>query len=163
MTAPDSTLPLFCFGSLMDDEVLGIVTALDPAALRIERAIARDLLPRVVASETYPVLIPAPGARTGGRLVHGLDARALDRVLFFEGEEYALADIVVEVDDIPCRARFFRDSGTYRTAGIWDFERWRRNEHAVFVERTARYMALYGTMSVAEADVFWTRTCDERA
>ena len=152
----DPTVPLFCFGSLMDDDVLRVVTGRDPDGLDIVAADAPGRAQREVVGESYPILVPDAGSRARGRLVGGLDAEALERVLFFEGEEYAIAPLEVEVGGERRPAQYFRDTGVYRTSGgSWDFARWRAAGIDDFLDHTARYMALYGTMSAAEADAVW--------
>lgn len=156
MTASAPHLPLFCFGSLMEPAVLALVSGQPEGSLRVEPAVARDHLQREVVDESFPVLLPAPGERAAGQLVHGLDATALDRVLFFEGAEYALAPLSVDVADEPVQAQYFRDSGFYVTTGSpWNFARWRRDDLDTFLVRARRYMDLYGSASVAQADAAW--------
>ena len=158
MSDPDSSSPLFCFGTLMDETVLGIVTGLDPGTLRVERAVAFDHAQREVLEESFPILRAAPGERAAGTLVHGLDERAFERVLFFEGDEYALAPIEVRVGEEARAAVYFRDLGVYRPSGHpWSFARWRRAAgYADFLDLTARYMRLFGHMSAREADAIWS-------
>lgn len=149
-------LPLFCFGSLMDAEVMHIVSGCALAELDIIDAQARDHVQREVHEESYPILMAAPGQSARGRLVRGLDQQAMDRILFFEGDEYTLDTLQVHTDDGAELACWFRDTGAYQDTGReWSFEQWREQARENFIDTTRRYMTLYGRMTATEADAHW--------
>ena len=149
--------PLFCFGTLMDEDILICVSNLDPQSLTIEPATIVGYSQRNVIDEDFPVLVPNPSEKTPGMLISGLNQKALDRVLFYEGDEYYLAEVTAVVsDDTQKPASVFHSTGIYETGSdVWDFDRWRRNEKTDFLPRVKRYMQLYGKMTATEADQFW--------
>ena len=149
-------LPLFSFGTLMDDGVLELVSGQSRSDLHVEPVVLVDHVQREVIGESFPVLLPQPGGRAPGTLIFGLNQTAMQRILFFEGEEYALDALEVELDGRPVAACHFRDANTYRTGDrTWDLGTWQQSSRAEFLPRARRYMALYGTMSKREADAHW--------
>ncbi len=150
------SLPLFCFGTLMDPEVLTEVSACAIHELTIADAIVDDYAQREVVEESYPILVPVPGASAKGRLVYGLTATAMDRIRFFEGEEYELDTLEVIAGDKRVEACWFRDTGAYQDTGReWSYARWQSTGHEEFMHMTRQYMALHSTMTLAEADAHW--------
>lgn len=159
MTGSMDSAPMFFFGTLMDQDVLELVTGQAPSGLEITPAVAIDVVKRVVVNETYPVLVAQTEGRAVGVVVSGLTAGSLERILFFEGEEYGLHGITVETGDARrVASRYFADNEIdEHTDQAWDLDRWRREEKAEFLTQTRRYMQHFGAMSTIEADAFWTR------
>ena len=148
---------LFAFGTLMDPDVLALVRGVPLDDLRTEAARVDDRARRRVVDDHYPVLVEMPGERVEGLLIHGLDDHAIERIRFFEGEEFALAPILVrdargaEVDAV-----HFADTGRKAVADVpWSLEGWQADTKPDTLPRVRRYMACFGTMSVAEADAHW--------
>lgn len=156
MSAPPA-LPLFVFGTLRDPLVLGLVLARDAASVPVRRASLHGHVTVTLPGESYPVLAPRRDARAPGLLLDGLDAEDMARIAFFEGDEYAFEEATVvaydagEVSALLCAERS-------RRAGArppWRLETWQRDHRADFLPAARSYMALYGRMSVAEADARW--------
>lgn len=150
---------LFVFGSLMDPDVLELVSGMPVSALQVSSATVHGYRQCEVAEESYPVLVGCESSRADGLLLHGLTVDALKRILFFEGEEYSLQPINA-VTDANCiqQAHYFRDTGVYTVREtMWDFEQWRRIHKPSFLKVSSEYMNLYGTMSAAEADEYWVQ------
>ena len=140
----------------MDPEILALVSGMPLSELDIRPATVIDHVQREVIGEVFPVLVPAPGQHADGFLIYGLSAQALDRILFFEGEEYRLEPLTVRLSDGLHAARYFRDTAVYQISEhSWDFDGWRIKERDEFIRRTNDYMALYNTMSAADADAHW--------
>ncbi len=84
---------------MKDRDVLELVvgrrvadTDMEPAALpgyRLARAI----------DESYPAVLPHAGCRIEGVLVHRLSAAEVERILWFEGWEYASRSVEVVLRD----------------------------------------------------------------
>jgi len=165
---------LFVFGSLMDSDVLQLVTDMSIADLSIEKAAAMGYRQCEVSEESYPVLVVDDTSVCHGLLIGGLTPLALQRVLFFEGEEYALKPIrllggnrvsenlcgeptaVDTVSDRSVNAYYFSDTGEYTVrAESWDYDNWQQHHKSSFVVASASYMRLFGQMTAAEADAHW--------
>ena len=89
-------LPLFVYGSMRDEGCPRARprprSARGPYRSRVDAGVAAVRVPE----ESYPYLVSSDCARVPGELVHGLDAEDLDRILFFEGDEYGFVESVVE-------------------------------------------------------------------
>ena len=149
--------PLFAFGTLMDPDVLALVRGAPLGDLGTEPARVDGRARRWVVDDHYPVLVEVPGEHVNGLLVRGLDDRAIERIRFFEGEEFALAPIVVrDARGAPVDAEYFADTGRKAIADTpWSLEGWQADTKPDTLPRVRRYMACFGTMSVAEADAHW--------
>ena len=152
------TRPLFAFGTLMDPDVLAAVCDVPPGSFPTEPARAEDSARRWVVDDHYPVLVPAPGEHLEGLLLHGLGGRDLERIGFFEGEEFALAPIDVRRERDGRVVTVLHFAHTDRKAvseAAWDLADWQASTKADTMPRVRRYMACFGRMSVAEADAHW--------
>ena len=157
----------------MDPDILTLVSGMSLPDLTIDNTLVRGYAQREVAEESYPVLIEVAGASCEGLLINGLTDTAMQRIHFYEGEEYQLSDIDVELMtaasqtnvDSPLngaairQACYYREAGAYTTlAQSWSFSRWVAEEKTAFLPRVADYMSLFGTMTMAEADAFWIKS-----
>jgi len=157
MTTSPPRPPLFCFGSLMDATVLEIVSGQPADELTMHSATATGYAQREVAEESYPVLIQRADSSAYGLAIYGLTDLAMQRILFFEGEEYQLADINIELENGElCSAQYFDDTGSYSVRNTsWNIEHWRELHRTEFIKQIQPYMELFGKMTAAEADEYW--------
>ncbi len=150
---------LFVFGSLMDRDVLGLVAGMDVNSLELQAVTVSGYRQSEVAEESYPVLVAQEDSRCSGMLIRGLTSVALERILFFEGEEYLLSPISVNplgTSDSPVDAYYFRDAGVYTVRpNAWSFEAWQSQHKQSFLVASRAYMDLFGSMTAAEADEHW--------
>ena len=149
--------PLFVFGSMLDDDILGAVLGRElppsgrtPARLHGFRCLR-------VPDESYPFLAPSPHAAVDGELLSDLTERDFDRIRFFESEEYTLRDCTVVVAGArTLRACHFADATVMAGATeAWSLDRWQRDHKAAFLCVTRDYMQLYGRAGVAEAEAYY--------
>lgn len=143
--------PLFVFGSLLDEDILGIVLGRNASA-RLERepAVVRGYQRRRVCGEPFPMLIPhAEDGSVDGTLLHGLDGHAWARLRFYEGPGYALHPVMVDAGRERrrrSRARVFLSTERLRDSGHgWDLDHWQRTEKPLAVLLAQDLMALYGS------------------
>ena len=151
--------PLFVYGSMRDEEVLALVLGRAPPAIRTEPAWMPGAAVALVPGESYPYLVAADGARAPGELVHGLDERCLDRILFFEGDEYAFAECVVERAGGE-RVAAMHFGGVAIPEGPvvpWSLEAWQAKEKPRFLSMTREYMTLWRRATRAQAEALWQR------
>ncbi len=153
------SLPLFVYGSMRDADVRALVLGSGHPEIRIEPAWMPGATAARVPGESYPYLVPMEGACAAGELLHGLGGTCLDRIGFFEGDEYALVECEVE-----------RASGA-RTAAVhfggvaippapvaaWSLEQWQASEKARFLSMARKYMAGWRRGTRAEAEALWQR------
>ena len=157
----NAPLPLFVFGTLRDPLVLRLVLGRDPSQVSSCAAWLRDHVTVTLPEESYPVRERERGAFAPGLLLAGLSAADLDRIAFFEGEEYAFeetrvvvatgTDTAVPVSALLCAERSGREGKRHP----WSLEHWQRRHRAAFLDMARRYMAQYGRLSVSEADRLW--------
>lgn len=149
-------LPLFSFGTLRDPEVLAIVSQ-QSAGMRQCSAHVTGYALHKVSGEDFPVMMPSGKGRVDGILIYGLTAQALDRIVFFEGDEYGLEPIDV-IDDTGkvVQASYFKEASVYDICPTtWKYQQWNALEKNEFLDRVARYMQWYGVVSATEADQYW--------
>ena len=158
-------LPLFVYGSMRDGDVRALVLGRAPPAVRTEPAWMPGAAVALVPGESYPYLVSAEGARAPGDLVHGLDERSLDRILFFEGDEYAFVECEVEHAGGE-RVAAMHFGGVAIPEGPvvpWSLEQWRSREKSRFLAMTREYMALWRCATRAEAEARWQRLLREHS
>ena len=145
----------------MDKDVLACVIGEQPEP-RIYQTPARLGGYRKVRlpHEFYPMLVPDAESWAEGVAIHGLNKHELNRIVFFEGEEYELAPCQIKVGvepELSCLEALFFDEGIMPPprSQNWDFEEWRTEHKDYLIRQTTVYMSYYGKMSAAEADVYW--------
>ena len=155
--APAGSITLFAFGTLMDEDVLAIVGDRPVGTFATEAACVPDRVRRAVRDDHYPVLVTAPGGRVDGLLIHDVDAIALERIAFFEGEEFALEPIRVTGERSgELEAMHFAHTDRKPIDEVaWTLEGWQVNTKPDTLRRIHRYMSHFGVLSVAEADAHW--------
>ncbi|MCX2976160.1 gamma-glutamylcyclotransferase [Halieaceae bacterium IMCC11814] len=149
---------IFFYGTLLDTGIRRCVFAESTGDDQIIHARAQGYDTMCYPGETYPVLVPAAGAVTRGHVLLDPSDEALERMVFFEGGEYELADLpVISADGETIQARYNRasDSGL-DFSKPWEYEEWRLAERDNFFEATRLYMErCWGKMTLAEAGAVW--------
>ena len=147
---------LFFFGSLTDRELLELVLGRDCSAIRFRPARLHGYTTNRVKHESYPLLVPAPGAAVAGQLVGVLTDTDVARIRFFEDDEYVLETARVEIrggheECLVCLPRSPEaDSGE-----AWQPESWSPDEREIFFLMTADFMAQFGVVPHEEALEMW--------
>ena len=150
-------LALFSFGTLMDAELLELVCQQSIGSLVLEPAKVNDYARRWVIDDHYPVLVPEKGRETKGLIIRGLSSESLDRIVFFEGEEFTVQHIEVSREnDLTETVKYFADTHRKVISDTdWSMDEWQRTTKPDTLPRVRRYMQCYGRMSAAEADAYW--------
>lgn len=155
--ASGGSITLFAFGTLMDEDVLAIVGDRAPGTFATEPASVSGRARRAVRDDHYPVLVRAPDESVDGLLIHDIDAVALERIAFFEGEEFALEPIRVtgERSGELVAMHFAHTDRKPIDEAAWTLEGWQASTKPDTLLRIRRYMSHFGVLSVAEADAYW--------
>jgi hypothetical protein len=95
MTTVDNPRPLFAYGTLQFDEVLGALLGRIPASVA---ATLHDHCARHIDGVVWPGLVVEPGATTPGRLLLDLTKDERARIHAYEDDDYDLVDVDVDVD-----------------------------------------------------------------
>jgi len=150
-------LALFSFGTLMDADLLELVSQQSIDSLVLEPVRVVDHVRRWVLDDHYPVLVPENGRDTQGLIIRGLNENSMKRIVFFEGEEFTLQVIdVLRVNKQTETVKYFADNHRKVISDTeWSMEEWQRTTKPDTMPRVRRYMQCYGRMSAAEADAFW--------
>ncbi len=130
----------FLFGTLRHppllERVLGRPAQTRPAVLP-DHAVMR------VEGQSFPILVPQPGAQATGALLEtdAEGAAALD--LYEDGYDYHPREHPVQTAEGPVTARvFITDSDALRPAEPWDLDQWVRDHAAATVESVDEVMDL---------------------
>ena len=87
----------FFYGTLIDRDVRAHVIGPEAAGWRISEAILRDWRTVRIAGRPYPAIVPRRGETAVGILAEGIRNEHLPRLIAYEGAEYALRTLEVEV------------------------------------------------------------------
>ena len=107
--------------------------------------------------ETYPVLVPEVDHYAEGILLYGLTRLELDKIVFFEGEEYELSPCTAVLADGSFIDALFFDEGVMPMpqSEDWLFSVWIDQHKDYMLRQTSHYMTYFGLMSAVEADHYW--------
>lgn len=149
--------PVFFYGTLRDPDLLAVILGrpVDPAAL--EPAWVDDHATLRLEDEDYPVLVPRPGARAEGVLVHGLGPADFERLDFYEEDEFEPVPVTVTTARGPVAARMFapNELAAADVDGPWRFEEWQAREKAVALEAAREFMDYFGRLDAEAANALW--------
>ncbi|MGI9317054.1 MAG: gamma-glutamylcyclotransferase family protein [bacterium] len=151
-------LPLFCFGSLMDRDVLACVLGENPAARIVtEPGVFAGYRKVRLPHETYPILVPDADSSAEGILIDGLNKHELNRIVFFEGDEYELSPCSIHLPDGSGVDALFFDEGVMPPprSEEWDLALWLQHHKGFMLRQSSHYMSYYGLLSASEADSHW--------
>ena len=157
------TQPLFVYGSMRDGDVRALVLGCAHREVRAEPAWMRDAAVAQVPGESYPYLVSVEGAHAPGEVLYGLDETGLDRIHFFEGDEYAFMGCDVERSGSGRVAAMHFGGVAIAQAPIvaWSLEQWQAREKARFLSMTREYMAGWQRATRPEAEALWQRMLRE--
>jgi hypothetical protein len=149
-------MQLFFFGSLMDMELLALVTGRPVNRLSVAAAVLHGFERRRAIGESFPIIVPHPGGRVEGVVVGGLAEADLDRILFFEGVDYALRRFTVECAGERVEAGVFLPTARLMAEdAAWDVAAWAETERAMCFALAEELMSHYGALDVAGIEALW--------
>ena len=159
------TLPLFVYGSMRDADVRALVLGPGCPEVRAEPAWMPGAAAALVPGESYPYLVLVEGARAPGEVLYGLDEACLDRIHFFESDEYAIAECEVEGTDGDRIAAMHFGGVAIPQAPIvpWSLAQWQATEKTRFLAMTREYMTMWQHATPDEAEALWQRMLRERS
>ncbi|MEX2453227.1 MAG: gamma-glutamylcyclotransferase family protein [Rhodospirillaceae bacterium] len=127
----------FFYGTLIDPDVRTLVLGREAAAsCRVEPANLPGWRAVRVQGKTYPAVVERRGATTGGMIADGLPEAAMARLIAYEGPEYVVRDLPVEIgaDGGRTVASVFVAGPECRiTTAFWRFADWERRDKRRFV------------------------------
>lgn len=125
------------YGTLMDRDVLNIVSGLNLGPARLRPARLPGYRRVRVQDVQYPAVLRFEGYSVEGCVVHGITAAAAARIGLFENDGYDLAvERVLLGNQRSARAALFAASPRMRLSDEdWSFEDWRRQHRSRFLGR----------------------------
>jgi hypothetical protein len=126
----------FFYGTLIDADVRACVLGPDAAAWRISDGLLRHWRTARIAGRPYPAIVPRRGATTAGILADGVDGDALPRLHAYEGAEYTMRMLEIEIAAEPggegagpavaTACTFAASPICSVTPAGWNLDEWRR-------------------------------------
>lgn len=152
-----NSLPLFVYGTLLDRDILSCVLGRHFSEIDVETAYLAERETWTYPQESFPVLQRVSNGEVQGKLLYNMQPEDWRRIDFYEGDEYGFAEVEVERSDGQKVIALLNSAcdEALATKVPWTLEMWQRAHKRVFLPKCQRYMALYGTMSIEEADVYW--------
>lgn len=158
---------LFFFGTLLDPDLFHIAVGRPLATLPQVPAALTGYRRLKTRTESFPILVPHADGSVEGLAVGGMDPADLERLHFFEGEEYDMDALTVTLladESGPeggaagdrVRADGFLSTGKLEDAGApWSLAEWQVTEKPLALLEAEVFMEAYGVLSSAEADRQW--------
>ncbi len=142
----------------MDPEVRSHVFADSIDSGQIVSAVAHGYQTLTYPGETFPVLVSHAGGQAQGEVLLNPNAEALERMTFYEGDEYGMGSLEVVVADGSTLIAHYNQASSEELplTAPWCFDHWQRHERETFVEMCRQYMQrCWGKMSIHDADAVW--------
>ena len=139
----------FFYGTLCHPELQEVVLGRRPASRPARLA---DHAVRWAEGESFPMILPEPGAVAEGVIVTGLTPEEAARLDFYEGGfGYSVEAVTVAHDGTTEPALVYRpEAGLWRPGALWRLEEWQARWAPVVIEAARDFMAAYGRRSAAE-------------
>lgn len=147
----------FFYGSLMDRELLEAVIGRNAGHLKFTLGWLKGFAAEIAANYSFPTLIERRAGRVDGLIVEHLTATDVERIAYFEDEEYAPTIADVATADTEIAARFYVATTRLKSSGRpWNFEHWRRHDKPLLLAVTRKVMTEhYGVTPMFEIDAVW--------
>ncbi len=149
---------IFLYGSLMDPEVRQYVFADSISDRQIQPARAQNFQTFTYPGETFPVLSACEGYSVEGEVLLSPSPEALERMAFYEGDEYGMASLEVQLNSGQQLLAHYNQANdeSLPLTDIWCFRRWQQTERDTLVQMCKRYMErCWGKMTIEQADLVW--------
>jgi hypothetical protein len=158
---------VFLYGSLLEPQLRDVVFADALGNTLIKGATANDFATLKYPGEAFPVLMPWPFQKATGVVLIDPPAVALERMAFYEGDEYEIATLAVTLsngDQIQAEYNKALELDGLVFNDFWCLDTWRKNESHIMIEMAKRYMdRCWGQMNIIEADHVWQELQSMRA
>ena len=156
MTQQYKDIGLFFFGSLISEEMMETVLDHSINKLIYREAILNGYSLQKVKDENYPVLFKNQNAKVNGVLVKGLNQKDIRRIQFFEGEDYNLNKMTVEVSGNAEHALICSSTNNIGASKEnWLFEEWSKSTKYLDIEVAKIHMSYYDKLSSRQIEDIW--------
>lgn len=149
----------FFFGSLLDRDVLDVVLGRASEDVVRRPGTLRGYRKLRVADESYPALRAdaAADARADGVVFSGFSDADMNRVCYFEGDEFELRPLPVDLDD-GGRVDALTFTATEKllfSDQVWTLADWQREHKAGFLPLAREWMDGYGGAAPQDLEAQW--------
>ena len=158
----ESPVTFFVYGTLLDTDILEIVLGRPICHSQMPNAKVAGLQKFTYPGDSFPILLASESSFAEGALLLNLNATDLQRMDFYEGDEYGFEPVKAQLDDGSYLDALYNNAAdqSIKSDVLWSLEHWQQTEKPVFIGYVERYMTLYGTMSVDDADIEWRKMVD---
>lgn len=147
---------VFFFGSLMDTDLVRLVLDREIEDLLFTSAELLGYERRRAKNESFPIIVPTPGGRVEGVLVEGLTSTDVERIRWYESDDYALRPCLVGIEERRHEAHVFLATETLEPEETaWDFDHWVATEKPMCMALATEIMAQYGQINSTELVRRW--------
>jgi hypothetical protein len=147
----------FFYGSLMDLELLEAVLGRKAHDLTLSPGWLKGYVAETAARYSFPTLVENHTGRVDGILAQGLTEADVERIAYFEDEEYTtiIADISTAESDVA--AHVYVATKRLKSSGTpWNFDDWRKHDKPLLLAVTRKVMAEhYGMTPINQIDAVW--------
>lgn len=159
---PKAADVFFVYGTLLDEDILRAVLNRTVCDTQMQYGTIAGYQKFTYPGDTFPILIPSPAHSVEGALLFDLSEQDLLRIDFYEGDEYGYAKVEAQLNDGTVINALYNKAADeeIKSDVLWTLDYWQQHEKPQFIGYVERYMALYGTMSIDEADVVWRNMVD---
>ncbi|MDH5187933.1 MAG: gamma-glutamylcyclotransferase [Rhodospirillaceae bacterium] len=124
---------IFIYGTLLDEDVSSRVIM---ETFRVIPASLSGYCAVYVRGHSYPGITRKNNSVASGGIIRGLSKKAIARLEFFEGENYSLEEISVDVRGASERSFFFAPGpGVTLSNKPWELIEWRRRHKRAYLNR----------------------------
>lgn len=151
------TQAFFFFGTLRDVDIFRVVIGRPMAAFATAAATLDDHAVERLDDWPYPRLVARDGAVAQGLLVDGFTSTEIDRMCFFESEEYEVRRCEVQTATGRRGVACFMADERMKSSGLpWNFDEWRALAKDQALAETDICMSeYYGHVSRHDLDLHW--------
>lgn len=161
----ESAPAIFIYGTLLDKDILRAVLGRNIADNEYLEAEVFGVAKYTYPGDSFPILKPQLNSKAQGAVLFNLSTTDLDRINFYEGDEYGFVEIEAQLADGRKIAAQYNAATDQQidSQSPWLLSDWQRDEKARFLGYTQRYMAQYNIMSIDQADALWRSMVDNHS
>ena len=149
----------FFYGSLMDRELLEAVLGRDASDLKFTPGWLKGYVAEIAANYSFPTMVEHRSGRVDGLVVEHLTAADVERIAYFEDEEYTPTVADIATADTEVSAHIYVATARLKSSGkTWSFDHWRRHDKPLLLAITRKVMSEhYCVTPMSEIDAVWHR------
>jgi len=147
---------VFFYGTLADLELLSLVVARAVTTAELRPASLPGFRRLTAAEELFPVCVPDPGSRTDGVAMVSPTPTDLDRILYYEGVDYDLVPVAVDVDGGTIEAHMCQLTDRLPISDDpWCFDRWRARDKPLSLLEADEIMRYFEILDFEALEAKW--------